>query len=244
MKKITVLLLSIVCVCCFVFAMTGCNQENKPTDSISIQSNTTNSENSENQGQTQKHEHKYGEWLFDETDHWKECTGSEGECDAEIAELVKHTLDSQSGKCTVCQFQQTVIISYSEITENGKVVAYSVTGAAPKNVTSVSIPVEYNGKPITSIGEKAFYDCESLTSITIPDSVKSIDSSAFVFCPIETATIPASAIKAIRTDYIKTINITSGDTIEDYAFDGCESLTNVTLPNRESISDLHPTISY
>ena len=27
---------------------------------------------------------------------------------------------------------------------------------------------------VTSIGNKAFYDCTSLTSVTIPDSVKSI----------------------------------------------------------------------
>ena len=35
---------------------------------------------------------------------------------------------------------------------------------------------------VTNIGYEAFYDCESLTSITIPESVTSIGSEAFSSC--------------------------------------------------------------
>ena len=46
----------------------------------------------------------------------------------------------------------------------------------------VIIPSTYNGKPVTSIGDSAFYNCTSLTSIEIPASVTSIGDSAFSNC--------------------------------------------------------------
>ncbi len=45
--------------------------------------------------------------------------------------------------------------------------------------SEVVIPTEINGKPVTAIGEVAFYDCTSLKSVTIPMSVTSIGDRAF-----------------------------------------------------------------
>ena len=51
---------------------------------------------------------------------------------------------------------------------------------------SVVIPasVTYSGKTysVTCIGESAFYECSSLTSITIPEGVTSIGNRAFWNC--------------------------------------------------------------
>ena len=85
---------------------------------------------------------------------------------------------------------------------------YAFSGC--KSLTSVTIP---NSVKIIGIG--TFYGCQSLTSITIPNSVTSIGMSTFSGCQSLTSiTIPNS--------------VTS---IGDYAFSGCKSLTSVTIPN-------------
>ena len=62
---------------------------------------------------------------------------------------------------------------------------------------NVVIPssVTYSGNTyaVTSIGKYAFYDCDGLTSITIPNSVTSIGDCAFSYCRgLTSITIPNS----------------------------------------------------
>ena len=53
-------------------------------------------------------------------------------------------------------------------------------------VINITIPssIEYGGKQysVTSISPDAFRNCSSLTSVTIPNSVTSIDYGAFSYC--------------------------------------------------------------
>lgn len=93
-------------------------------------------------------------------------------------------------------------------------------------LTSVNIP-----DGVTSICYGAFENCSKLTSVTIPDRVTNIGDFVFDGCPIETATIPAIACRYIKNDNIKTVIITSGDSIGECAFEGCEGLTSVTIPD-------------
>ena len=78
------------------------------------------------------------------------------------------------------------------------------------SITSVTIP-----NSVTEIGERAFEYCESLTSVTIPDSVTTIGYGAFRYCEsLTSVTIPDSVTE-----------------IGEWAFYNCSSLTSVTIPD-------------
>ena len=79
-----------------------------------------------------------------------------------------------------------------------------------ESLQSVTIP-----NSVTSIGDRAFSSCKSLQSVTIPNSVTSIGDRVFIRCKsLQSVTIPNS--------------VTS---IGDRAFYLCESLQSVTIPN-------------
>ncbi len=101
------------------------------------------------------------------------------------------------------------------------------------NLTSITIP---NG--ITSIGVNAFRRCSSLTSITIPDGVTGIGGRAFYNCnSLTSITIPDSVTSIgdaafFNCSSLTSITIPDGVTsIDSSAFEDCSSLTSITIPN-------------
>lgn len=102
----------------------------------------------------------------------------------------------------------------------------------------VVIPSEYNGLPVTRIGENAFADCQKLTDVIIPDTVTYIGMSAFARCQsLASITIPDS-VKSIDSHAFaickSLANIVLPDSltsIGSYVFDRCESLTSITIPD-------------
>ena len=101
------------------------------------------------------------------------------------------------------------------------------------SMTSVTIP-----NSVTSIGERAFAYCFSLTSITIPNSVTSIGGGVLIGCKaITSITIPNSVTSIGERTFDCCFSLTSitipnsVTSIGDYAFLWCSSLTSITIPN-------------
>lgn len=81
---------------------------------------------------------------------------------------------------TVCSghtAQDTSLFSY-EIND-GKV---TITGCSTDASGAVEIPAEIENCPVTKISDYAFYNCNDITSVVIPESVSDIDSLAFADC--------------------------------------------------------------
>ena len=117
-----------------------------------------------------------------------------------------------------------------------------------QEITDLIIP-----NSVTSIGDEAFYGCSSLTSITIPNSVTSIGDEAFYGCSSLTKTNYTGDVAGwcdikfggsnanpmyyshnfyINDQEIKDLVIPNTvDSIHNYAFYGCSSLTSITIPN-------------
>lgn len=118
------------------------------------------------------------------------------------------------------------------------VIGYGVTSLGNyafydcENLTSVTIP-----SSVTRINDDVFRDCENLTGVTIPSSVTSIGTRAFYRCYSLTSIIIPSSVKSIGGEAfqectrMESVTIPSSVTsIGEWAFAQCP-LTSITIPS-------------
>ena len=101
-----------------------------------------------------------------------------------------------------------------------------------QNIKSYVIPSN-----VISIGDSAFYGCNSLSEIVISSSVTSIGDSAFLWCSSLSEIVIPSSVTSIGDSAflwcssLSEIVIPSSVTsIGDYAFSGCSSLKYISIP--------------
>ena len=99
--------------------------------------------------------------------------------------------------------------------------------------------VTYDGSiyRVTEISGCAFEKCKELTSVTIPNSVKTIGSSAFYFTPSLTTVIMGDSVTSIGPSAfmacaVEDIELPYGITsIASQSFAGCNNLSSIVIPN-------------
>lgn len=131
-----------------------------------------------------------------------------------IGDLTYETIDEASVKITKCSTNVVSVnipssVEYNNINYNVTIIGAEAFKAC-YSLTNVSIP-EY----VHTIEEQAFYNCTKLSEINIPFNVTSIEGNTFRNCNALTSiTIPN--------------NVTS---IEHHAFYSCDGLTSIIVPN-------------
>ena len=114
-----------------------------------------------------------------------------------------------------------------ELREN----AYAVVGLGTYESGNLVIPSEYNGKPVTIIGEGAFSAKADIGTVTIPDSVTTIEEKAFYNCMnLSKVTLGGNVTDIEEKAFAKCSKIeeiTGLDSVVSVgqsAFDGCQRL--------------------
>ncbi|MBQ7133518.1 MAG: leucine-rich repeat protein [Ruminococcus sp.] len=133
----------------------------------------------------------------------------------------------------------------------------------------VVVPSEIEGKAVTVIFNDAFLNCESIESISLPDSVTTIKKDAFCGCSelksvewsdnitsidwgifrncisLQSITIPKGITvvsKGMFEGCTNLKNVVISDSVTEISYDafvGCSSLTDITLP--PSVESIQPT---
>ena len=113
-------------------------------------------------------------------------------------------------------------ISYRVLSNNTVKVVTNSKGRFSGNVIiPESVKYGYATYTVTSIGDSAFFGCDALTGITIPNSVTSIGEHAFSNCSALTNVTIPNSVTCIGED----------------AFSNCSALTGITVSKDNPVYD-------
>ena len=191
--------------------------------------------------QPKPHEHDWSDWSVvtpatctEDGQRERSCACGEKESErlSEIGHKFKWIIDrrptvsgegSKHQECMTCGVTiETAVIPQLvaskgleyQINEDGE--TCTITGIGSCTDSALNIPESIDGYCVTSIGSSAFYDCTSITSVVISNSVASIGGYAFSYCTSLTSVVIGSGVTYIGNDYWV-----------EPAFSACEKLVEV-----------------
>lgn len=121
-----------------------------------------------------------------------------------------------------------------EIVEDEVVITGYVDYADSDNYDLI-IPATIEGYPVTAINRYAFIRCSSLATVTIPNTVTTIEMGTFKYSSIVGVSIPDSVVSIDAEAFAECENLSlvsipnSVTTIGKEAFSGCHNLSSVTI---------------
>ncbi len=130
--------------------------------------------------------------------------------------------------------EETVIASEGLAYELLEDDTYAVVGIGDCMDTEIVIPSSYNGKAVTSIGEAAFENCDSLTNVAIGDNVTSIGDNAFNGCSNMTSVKIGGSATSIEKQEVSVCNSLMSTTLGG----GVASIGNRAVYARNSLTSL------
>lgn len=224
---------------------------------IGCSSNSGSENGGGNNNSFTQHIHNYSNaWVKTPEAHWRECK-NDG-CDAKIIDKNTHSDMSDDGKCDECGYVVDAVkgeLLKFALKDDG---TYTVKSADNSISGELVIPETYKNVSVTSIGTNAgfpaFENCNNITSVIIPKSIKSIESASFYGCnSITSMTIPfiganfkedghthlghlfspytANNYNSNVPKSLKTVIITGGTLVDEDAFHYCENIATIILPN-------------
>ena len=131
-----------------------------------------------------------------------------------------------TGKCGATNNDNLTWTLYNngllKITGSGAMKDYeSYTYTAPWRQYKSQLACVVLDSGITHIGNCAFYFCDKVNSVTIPDTVTTIGSSAFTYCKNLSDVIIPNSVSAIGSS----------------AFSNCDSLTTIIIPDSVTVME-------
>ena len=145
-------------------------------------------------------------------------------------------MQSDGVKYAVMKDGKMLALSYDEtvadvVLQNGTVALSPNIFRDNKNIESIVIP-----EGVTHISDWAFQNCESLMSVKLPSTLKSIGMGAFMHSGIEEIILPDGLTEIgneafAECRYLEKVILPDGiKTLNEYVFRSCEALRSIIIP--------------